>query len=152
MPHPFQRTQRIGDEIQKALAGILNNKNKISDPRFQSLSITGIDLSPDLKNATIFVSRLEEDSLSPPPEAPASEEPVIVGTPKESSTTASATNIAIKQTITALNKAAGFFRYMLAKELMLRHTPKLTFIYDNTLKYGSELTQLINQVNQENHD
>lgn len=119
MPHPFQRTQRIGDQIQRTLSSMLNNKTKTGDPRFQHLSITGIDLSPDLKNATIFVSQLEDDR---------------------------------EQVLLALNKAAGFLRYSLAKELALRHTPKLTFIYDNTLKYGSELTQLINQVNPEDHD
>ncbi|MDF3055344.1 MAG: ribosome-binding factor [Gammaproteobacteria bacterium] len=118
MPHPTQRTQRVGDQIQRALASMV--RQKVNDPRFKQISITGIDISPDLKNALVFFSQLDENNID--------------------------------QTLEALNKAAGFFRRALAEELRLRHTPKLTFVYDKTLKYGSELTQLINQVNEEDPD
>ncbi len=44
-----------------------------------------------------------------------------------------------------LNKAAGFFRTRLAAQLNLRATPKLRFIYDNTLATGRRLSALIDQ-------
>ncbi|MCF6764266.1 30S ribosome-binding factor RbfA [Thiotrichales bacterium 19S3-7] len=43
----------------------------------------------------------------------------------------------------AFNKAKGFFRSYLAKELSLRIVPNLRFIYDDSLEYGSHMTQLI---------
>ncbi|MCF6775601.1 30S ribosome-binding factor RbfA [Thiotrichales bacterium 19X7-9] len=43
----------------------------------------------------------------------------------------------------AFNKAKGFFRSYLAKELSLRIVPNLRFIYDDSLEYGSEMSKLI---------
>lgn len=55
MPHtPSHRMQRIADQIQQELAQLL--LVKVSDPRFHSVSITAVDVSPDMANATIFVS------------------------------------------------------------------------------------------------
>ena len=43
----------------------------------------------------------------------------------------------------ALNKAAGFLRNLLAKELNMRTTPKLQFFYDKTPVRGQRLSSLI---------
>lgn len=47
---------------------------------------------------------------------------------------------------TALKKAGGFLRTRLAKELELRTTPRLTFIYDDSMEYGRHISDLINKV------
>jgi ribosome-binding factor A len=52
------RTQRIGDEIQRELAKILAKKT--NDPRLHAISITAVDVSPDMANATILMSALDE--------------------------------------------------------------------------------------------
>ena len=44
----------------------------------------------------------------------------------------------------ALSKAAGFMRSRLAKELALRTTPKLRFIYDDAMEHGRHMTSIIN--------
>lgn len=49
-----------------------------------------------------------------------------------------------KETLTGLNKAAGFLRRELAHRLKLRATPKLHFIHDTSLENGLRLTALIN--------
>lgn len=116
MPHPFQRTQRIGDQIQQVLASLLSSK--IHDPRFQDISITGVNISPDMKNATIFVSKLETQKIN--------------------------------ETIVALNKAAGFFRHGLANKLNLRYTPKLKFVYDDSILRGNKISKLINRETENN--
>lgn len=43
----------------------------------------------------------------------------------------------------ALNRAGGFLRSRLAEMLNLRLTPKLIFIEDNSLEYGSYIDKLI---------
>lgn len=43
----------------------------------------------------------------------------------------------------ALNRAGGFLRSRLAESLNLRITPKLIFIEDNSLEYGSYIDKLI---------
>jgi ribosome-binding factor A len=52
--HPFSRSHRVGEQIQRAIAEILNKKS--SDPRFQGLGITDVDVSPDFANALVFVT------------------------------------------------------------------------------------------------
>ncbi|MBH1942303.1 30S ribosome-binding factor RbfA [Mobilitalea sibirica] len=46
-----------------------------------------------------------------------------------------------------LKSAASFMRGQLAKTLNLRNTPELTFIIDNSIEYGVNMSKLINEVN-----
>ena len=48
-----------------------------------------------------------------------------------------------KESIEALTSAAGFLRSALAKRLKIRTTPKLKFIYDESVEYGNRLSTLI---------
>lgn len=45
--------------------------------------------------------------------------------------------------VEALNHAGGYLRSLLAKNLNLRSTPKLRFIYDETIEKGRHLSDLI---------
>lgn len=54
-------------------------------------------------------------------------------------------------TIKGLKSAASFLRGQLARELNLRHTPELTFIIDNSIEYGVNMSKLIEEVNMNNH-
>ncbi len=45
--------------------------------------------------------------------------------------------------VEALNNAAGFFRTQLSKNLTIRVVPKMRFIYDDSLRQGSRLDQLL---------
>lgn len=49
----------------------------------------------------------------------------------------------VNEVIAALNKAAGFFRRELAHTVNLRTTPKLHFVYDETLVRGERISQLL---------
>lgn len=44
----------------------------------------------------------------------------------------------------ALKKAAGFMRARIADELHLRITPKLRFVYDDSMDHGRHMSSLIN--------
>lgn len=46
----------------------------------------------------------------------------------------------------SLEKASGFFRSRLAQELELRKTPKLRFIYDESVERGRYMSHLIDEV------
>ena len=46
-----------------------------------------------------------------------------------------------------LKSAASFIRGQLAKTLNLRNTPELTFIIDNSIEYGVNISKLIDEVN-----
>jgi ribosome-binding factor A len=46
-----------------------------------------------------------------------------------------------------LKSAASFMRGQLAKTLNLRNTPELTFVIDNSIEYGVNMSKLIDEVN-----
>ncbi|WP_125144287.1 30S ribosome-binding factor RbfA [Clostridium transplantifaecale] len=51
-----------------------------------------------------------------------------------------------KDTIQGLRSAVGFIRTQLARRINLRNTPELTFILDQSIEYGVNMTRLINEV------
>ena len=51
-----------------------------------------------------------------------------------------------QETLSALAAAAGFFRNELARRLSLRRIPKLSFQWDDSIRRGNHLLQLIDQV------
>lgn len=63
MKRGFDRTQRVADLIQKALAQML--LQDMSDDRFRLVTITGVTVSRDLSYAKIYVSVLldEEEKI-----------------------------------------------------------------------------------------
>jgi len=52
------RTERVADEIQKAVAHVL--QFEMHDARLGFITVTGVKVSPDLGHARIFVSLLSE--------------------------------------------------------------------------------------------
>jgi len=55
----FQRSDRVGDLLLRALADLLTRE--IRDPRVQSINLTGIKVSKDLRHARIFFSAFGAD-------------------------------------------------------------------------------------------
>ena len=51
-----------------------------------------------------------------------------------------------KDTIKGLRSAEGFIKNRLAKTINLRNTPELTFILDQSIEYGVNMTKLIDEV------
>jgi len=91
-------------------------QSEVRDPRVGMASVTGVKVSKDLAHARVYVTLLGKSNAE---EA--------------------------RKGIEALNKASGFLRSMLAKEVSMRITPKLKFIYDDTLAKGQHLTSLIDE-------
>ncbi len=50
-------------------------------------------------------------------------------------------------TITGLKSAAPYIRTLLAKTVNLRNTPEITFILDQSIEYGVNMSRLIDEVN-----
>lgn len=48
-----------------------------------------------------------------------------------------------------LNNAAGFFRSLLAERLIMRHTPELKFIFDESIEYGAKIEKIIEELHKE---
>jgi len=51
-----------------------------------------------------------------------------------------------KDTYEGLNSAVGFIRRQLAKNINLRNTPQITFVMDQSIEYGINMSKKIDEV------
>jgi ribosome-binding factor A len=56
MKRHSQRAQRVGEQIQRELAELL--REHVKDPRVGPVTITAVEVSPDLSHAKVFVTHL----------------------------------------------------------------------------------------------
>ncbi len=60
MPREFPRTRRVGEQIQRELAGLVHEE--IKDPRLGMVSISAVTVSRDLAHAKVYVSVLGDEA------------------------------------------------------------------------------------------
>jgi len=113
MAKEFSRTQRIGDQMQRELAQLI--QREVKDPRLGLITITAVDVSRDLSHAKVFITVMGKDDDED----------------------------AVKSSLRILNDASGFLRMQLGKAMKLRTVPQLHFNYDASVRRGVELTSLI---------
>jgi ribosome-binding factor A len=51
-----QRLRRVADQIQRELSGLL--QSELKDPRVGMITLTGVEVSPDLAHAKVFFTTL----------------------------------------------------------------------------------------------
>lgn len=114
------RAERLSAEYQKAVYEVISMKLKYKTDRIRGIvSITKADVSPDLKNAKIYVSVLGKDAQ----EADA--------------------------TFAAICEHAGFIRYELAHMMQMRTVPELHFLLDDTMEYGDKIDRIIKEIHKD---
>ncbi|MBA1275275.1 30S ribosome-binding factor RbfA [Stutzerimonas azotifigens] len=113
MAKEFSRTQRIGDQMQRELASLI--QREIKDPRLGLITVTAVDVSRDLSHAQIFITVMGKDDDAE----------------------------AVKESVKILNEASGFLRMQLGKSMKVRTIPQLRFHYDASVRRGVELAALI---------
>ncbi len=53
---PLRRQERVSEKLHHELTDVL--QRRIRDPRLASITVTGVEVSPDLKQATVFFTSL----------------------------------------------------------------------------------------------
>ena len=48
-----------------------------------------------------------------------------------------------------LNEAAGFIRKEISGRIEVRHTPKISFVYDKSIEYGNNIERIINELHED---
>jgi ribosome-binding factor A len=56
---PYKRSQRVSDLLRKEIADII--MYKLKDPRIGFITVTGVDVTDDIKIARIYVSILKDE-------------------------------------------------------------------------------------------
>lgn len=59
MPKEFGRNRRVADLVQRELAVCI--QREMSDTALKFITISDVDVSPDLVNAKVYVTSLEDD-------------------------------------------------------------------------------------------
>jgi len=59
MPKEYPRSQRVGDQIQRELAQLV--QRELKDPRVSMVSITAVRVSRDLAHARIYITTMNEE-------------------------------------------------------------------------------------------
>lgn len=60
MPRDFPRTRRVGEQLQRELAVLL--QEELKDPRLGMISVSGVEVSRDLAHARVYISVLGEEA------------------------------------------------------------------------------------------
>lgn len=126
------RVQKVADQLQRELAKLI--QLEVNDPRVGMVSVISVKVSRDLAYADIYVTVMGSvdgaTGLAPGVTLEKADE---------------LDQLEITESIKALNRAAGFLRTLLAKQLSLRITPKLKFHYDESVARGQYLSSLIDR-------
>lgn len=119
-----QRLKRMADSVQRELSEMI--RQELKDPRLGGLvTISGVKVSPDLGYADVYVTVMGRELADDQNE------------------------IAHRETLDVLNRAAGFLRQELGRRIKTRITPRLRFHYDKTNAYGNYMFGLIEKAVQD---
>lgn len=109
------RIGRVETQLQREIDDIL--LKAVNDPRVQGVTITGVKLTGDLQEATVYFSILSDDEQQ----------------------------VAAAQA--GLDKATGLIRREVGQRIKLFKTPEIHFEHDQSVQYGARIDQLLRDVN-----
>lgn len=89
---------------------------EMRDPRLGMINLNDVEVSRDLAHAKVFVTFMDAET-------------------KEEA----------KEALEVLNHAAGFLRSRLSESAQMRSVPRLRFYFDESVKRGRELSELIDK-------
>lgn len=117
MPRDYPRSRRVGDQIQRELAQIIQHESLMPAEQLAAslITVAKVDLSPDLSYAKVYVTSLDEQ-------------------------------VDRTTLLKSLNEQAPHFRYCLSKLLTTRGVPRLKFVYDEAQERGARLSHLIDSL------
>ena len=135
MPKEFGRNRRVAQFIKEELAVLIQREFPLN--QYGMITLSNVDLSPDLRNATIYITALnnKEPSDSVPDKSPLP-----------------ASMQANEKLVAEMNGQASHFRHEIARMLTTRGVPLLRFKYDESIERAQHLTDIINSVSHSDND
>jgi len=121
-PRKFPRTARVNEVMLEVLADELE---RMSDPRLELVTFTGVKVTRDLSYATVYYSTL---GATVAPDTP----------------TTFAENAA-----DALRKAAPHLRGVVGRQMRIRQVPSLTFEVDPGIVAGQRIDEILRGIHHE---
>lgn len=118
MPKEFSRIDRIGDQIQRELAQMI--QRDIKDPRLGMVTVNSVKVSRDMGYADVYISLLTTEDLT-------EDSPQV------------------QDSLAVLRKASGFLRGQLGRAMKLRVVPHLRFHFDTLPGKSRRIDSLIDE-------
>ena len=115
----YERTARVNEVVREVLADELE---RLSDPRLGLFTVTGVEVTADLRQATVYYSALI------PAEGKAEHE--------------QNTALALREVIPQLQAAIG-------RQVRMKYTPHLVFREDPAIRTGERVDQILRQLHSE---
>lgn len=114
------RPARVGERIREELMDLVL-RGAVKDPRARGAVIHAVKVSGDLRQAKVWVRLAELD-----PSAARK-----------------------KELMAALGRASGFLRRELGARLGVKHTPELSFVWDDTAERAARVETLLEEIREE---
>ena len=122
-PRRYERTARVNEVIREVLADELE---RISDESLGFVTVTGVEVTPDLRQATVYYSAL----------APARSD-------------AEAAAEAAEKTALALKSATPHLQAEIGRQVRMKYTPHLVFREDPAIRTGERVDEILRQLHSE---
>jgi ribosome-binding factor A len=119
----YQRTARVNEVVREVLADELE---RLSDSSLGFVTITGVEVTPDLRQATVYYSAL----------APAR---------SDAETAAEAA----EETAAALRAATPHLQAEINRQVRMKYTPHLVFREDPAIRTGERVDEILRQLHSE---
>jgi ribosome-binding factor A len=122
----YERTARVNEVVREVLADELE---RLSDPRLGFVTVTGVEVTPDLRQATVYYSAL----------APAGAD-------------ADARAEAARETAEALRSAAAHLQAEIGRQVRMKYTPHLLFREDPAIRTGERVDEILRRLHSEDEE
>jgi ribosome-binding factor A len=108
--------RRVNEAIRQVIGEVA--AKELKDPRVGFVTVTDVKTSPDLRHARVYVSALDSAGNA------------AAGDDRDA-------------TLAGLRSAHGYLQHRVAVELQLKHTPVLSFLYDETTDRALRVGELL---------
>ena len=148
----YPRMVRVNEVVREVVADELE---RLSDPRLGLVTVTGVDVSNDLRHATVYYSALDAGREQPkrsrrrgakPAAEPDADVDADVDADAPAAAAADAQAEFKTQTNAALRSAAPHLRTALGRQVRLKYVPELTFREDPAIEQGERVEAIIREI------
>lgn len=119
----YERTARVNEVVREVLADELE---RLSDPRLGLVTVTGVEVTSDLRQATVYYS-----ALHPGKGLAESDEEAAKGTAE------------------ALKAATAHLQSVIGRQVRMKYTPHLVFREDPAIRTGERVDEILRQLHSE---
>ncbi len=111
------RTERLAGEFQKEIYSAITGRLRFEFPQLSPIiSVTAVDVAPDLKSAKVYISIFDTDEQRK------------------------------NESYSIISQNAGLICHELSKVMQIRTVPELRFKKDGSMEYGEKIDKILSDL------